>query len=83
VKGLQKVRASPEGRFMKIKTIFVSVDPDRDTNANIDAFLNIFDPSIIGVTGADNNDPNLREMMKKFRIYSTKMEFEETQKEGL
>lgn len=62
---------------MKIKTIFVSVDPDRDTNEKIEAFTNIFDPNIIGVTGKNNNDKDLRDMMKKFRIYSTKMEYEE------
>ncbi|EAS02110.1 SCO1/SenC family protein (macronuclear) [Tetrahymena thermophila SB210] len=77
VKGLQKVRASPEGKYLKIKTVFVSVDPDRDTNEKIEAFLNIFDKDIIGVTGKHNNDKDLKEMMKKFRIYSTKMEYED------
>lgn len=66
---------------MKIKTVFVSVDPDRDTNEKIQAFVNIFDPNIIGVTGKDNNDKDLKDMMKKFRIYSTKMEFEEAEDE--
>jgi protein SCO1 len=75
------VKSSPEGRFMKIKTVFVSVDPDRDSNDKIEAFLKIFDSNIIGVTGSHNNDKNLKEMMKKFRIYSTKMEFEELEEE--
>lgn len=77
VKGLNKVRASAEGRYMKIKTVFVSVDPDRDSPEKIEAFLGIFDKSIIGVTGEANDDKELKEMMKKFRIYSTKMEYEE------
>lgn len=54
VKGLQKVKETSEGKYMKIKTVFVSVDPDRDTNAKIEAFLNIFDKNIIGVTGTHN-----------------------------
>lgn len=66
---------------MKIKTVFVSVDPDRDTNEKIDAFVKIFDPNMIGVTGSDNNDKALKDMMKKFRIYSTKMEYEEPEDE--
>lgn len=66
---------------MKIKTVFVSVDPDRDTNEKIEAFVKIFDPNMIGVTGTDNNDKDLKDMMKKFRIYSTKMEYEDAENE--
>lgn len=62
---------------MQLKTVFVSVDPDRDSLENIQKFCEIFDKDIIGVTGKSNNDITLRDMMKKFRIYATKMEFDE------
>lgn len=45
---------------MSIKTVFVSVDPDRDTPEKIDKFLAYFDKSIIGVTGKSNNDDQLK-----------------------
>ena len=39
---------------------------------------------MIGVTGKANDDPDLKECMKKFKIYSTKIEFkdEETVQKG-
>lgn len=34
-KGLRKLEKMPESKFMRIKTIFVSVDPDRDDSSKI------------------------------------------------
>lgn len=62
---------------MKIKMVFVSVDPLRDTKEKMETFLNMFNPDIIGVTGKSENDQELKEMTKKFRIYTTKLEYEE------
>ncbi len=31
---------------------------------------------MIGLTSESNNSPNLKDMMKKFRIYATKIEYE-------
>lgn len=53
--------------------MFVSVDPDRDSGEKIKKFISLFDPEMIGVTGTDNQDPALRECMRKFKIYSTKL----------
>jgi len=50
----------PEGKYIKLKTIFVSVDPNRDSAAKIDEFLGFFDPSIIGLTSKSNDDPDLK-----------------------
>jgi protein SCO1/2 len=55
----------------------VSVDPDRDDPNKIRKFLDYFDKDIIGVTGKSNNDPSLQEVMKKFKIYSSKIEFDD------
>ncbi len=38
--------------------------------------MNLFDKSIIGVTAEKNDSPELKDMMQKFRIYATKIEYE-------
>lgn len=66
----------PESKYFKIKPIFVSVDPDRDNGDRINRFLSLFDYPIIGLTAKSNDDPLLKDILKKFRIYATKIEFE-------
>jgi protein SCO1/2 len=58
---------------MDLKVIFVSVDPDRDTPEKINKFTNVFDPEMIGITAKSNNDPILKECLRKFKIYTTKL----------
>lgn len=53
--------------------MFVSVDPDRDTFEKIDKFAKYFDKTMIGVTGKSNDDPALKDCMRKFKIYSSKI----------
>ena len=77
-KALDHIRKMPEYRYIKLKTLFVSVDPDRDTPERMHKFLVHFDKSIIGLTGKSNDDPELRSMMNKFRIYASKIELDET-----
>ena len=36
----------------RLKVIFVTVDPERDTSERLRAFLSSFDPRIIGLTGS-------------------------------
>lgn len=56
-RAIQKIRKMPEYQYLNLKTIFVSVDPDRDTPEKMEKFLSYFDKSIIGVTAKSNNDP--------------------------
>jgi len=56
-----------------LKTIFVTVDPDRDTDEKILKFLSHFDKSIIGLKGKSNDDPELKEAMRQFKIYASKI----------
>jgi cytochrome oxidase Cu insertion factor (SCO1/SenC/PrrC family) len=51
----------------------VSVDPDRDNAEKIVRFIKTFDPEIIGVTGLSNEDPALRDCMRQFKIYASKL----------
>jgi len=34
-KAIEKIKKMPEARFFDLKALFVSVDPDRDSNENI------------------------------------------------
>jgi len=76
-KALNILRQMPENKYIKLKTVFVSVDPNRDKKANIEKFLSFFDKEIIPVTARSNDDPMLKQMMTKFKIYATKIEIEE------
>lgn len=76
-KALAHIRQMPEYKYVKLKTVFVSVDPDRDTPQRINKFLSHFDSSIIGLTAKSNDDPDLRSMMNKFRIYASKIELDD------
>ena len=76
-KALELIRKSPEKKYFDLETIFVTVDPDRDTPEDIKKFLSNFDPKIIPVTGKNNNDPNLKQMMAKFKIHASKIEMED------
>jgi len=59
-RALEQIRNNNEYKDIKLKTIFVSVDPDRDNNEKIDTYLSFFDKSIIGITANSNNDPKLK-----------------------
>lgn len=39
--------------------------------------MKLFDPEMIGVTGSNNQDTILRECMRSFKIYASKLEFED------
>lgn len=76
-KALQKVKKTSQAKYFDLESVFVSVDPDRDSPQKIDKFAKYFDKSMIGVTGKSNDDPALKDCMKKFKIYSSKIEFED------
>jgi len=81
-KALSLIRETGEKKYFQLETIFVSIDPDRDTPEKIKHFLRFYDPSIIPVTANSNNDPVLKEMMSKFKIYASKIELNEPSKPG-
>jgi len=72
-KVLKRIRSSQEYQYFDLETIFVSVDPDRDTYERIDQYCKIFDDKIIGLTGISNNHPDLKDMLRKFKIHSSKI----------
>lgn len=78
-KALEAVKRVPEKKYFELETVFVTVDPDRDSSEAIKKFLRHYDKEIIPVTARSNNDPALRDMMNKFKIYASKIELEEEQ----
>lgn len=76
-KALDILDKMTEKKYFDIEYIFVSVDPDRDSYDKITKFCNHFSKKIIPVTGKSNKDPNLRDVMKKFKIYASKIEMED------
>lgn len=73
---LRLIKKMPEYHYLNLKTVFVSCDPDRDTPKRLQEYLKNFDEDIIGVTGVSNNDPELLNCMKSFKIYSNKIPLE-------
>ena len=78
------VKASKEYNYFDLEAIFVSVDPDRDSNERIEEYCKIFDPSLIGLTHKSNDNPELKDTLKKFKIHVSKILLsEEEEKEDL
>jgi protein SCO1/2 len=58
---------------MKLKVVFVSVDPERDSPKIMKNYLSEFGKNIIGVTGTKGDDIQLKECLKKFKINAKKI----------
>ena len=56
------IRNLPEGAYLKIKIVFISLDPERDTPQAMKEY-----------TGSSANDIELKEALKKFRIQTKKV----------
>jgi protein SCO1 len=72
-KALQRVRQSKEFKYFDLEALFVSVDPDRDSNERIDEYCKIFDDKLIGLTHKSNDNQELKDMLKKFKIHVSKI----------
>jgi protein SCO1 len=54
----------------KLKVYFITVDPERDTAAQMKSYLETFDPRITGLTGTR---PQIDAMLKAYRVFSRKV----------
>lgn len=72
-KVIKDLKTENESKFFDLESIFVSVDPDRDTPERIIKYCSIFDPTIIGITAKGNNDKSLLKMLKDFKIHASKI----------
>lgn len=57
----------------KLRLVFVTVDPERDTPDVLDEYLSAFDPRIVGLTGTPEE---VGAMLKAYRVYAQKVEVE-------
>ena len=60
--------AGPKGE--KLRALFVTVDPERDTPDTMKSYLGSFDPRIVGLSG---DRPAIDAMIKAYRAYSRKV----------
>ena len=55
------------------RTLFISVDPDRDTLENLKAYAQYFNPNFIGAT---SNKENIDDIVQRYESYYKKIELE-------
>jgi protein SCO1/2 len=55
----------------KLKTYFVTIDPERDDQALLNLYLSSFDPHIVGLTGSA---AEIQTIVKAYRVYARKIE---------
>ena len=60
--------AGPKGE--KLRALFVTVDPERDTVPVVKSYLSSFDPRIIGLTG---ERPAIDAMIRTYRAYAKRV----------
>jgi protein SCO1 len=61
----------PEGG--RVRALFVTVDPERDTPEKLKDYLSSFDPRVVGVTG---DTAAITAMEKAYRVYAKKVPLE-------
>ena len=66
---LETVNQLPDELQTKINVVFITVDPERDQPVQIRSFLENFNPSIIGLTGTNEE---IESVVRKYRIYVKK-----------
>jgi len=67
---ISEVLRAAGGKGEKLKALFVTVDPERDTPEAMKSYLGSFDPRIIGLSG---DRPAIDAMIKAYRAYARKV----------
>lgn len=67
VQGYRAFAAKHPGLAGKVRPIFVSVDPERDTPEVMKRFVSAFDPALVGLTGTSEQ---VARMLREYRIYA-------------
>jgi protein SCO1/2 len=68
---MQQVMALMGPQADKVQVLFVTVDPERDTAANLKQYVPAFDPRFLGLRPVD--DAALEKVAKDFKIYYKKV----------
>lgn len=69
--GLKTLRASDPAKAAKIVPIFITIDPERDTQAVVGEFAAAFSPDIVGLTGSPEQ---IAATAKTFKVFYQKGE---------
>jgi len=72
-KAVRAIKKTKEYKYFDLEMVFVSIDPDWDSNEWIRQYCKIFDENMIGLTHKSNDDPKLKDILKKFKIHSSKI----------
>lgn len=72
-KVIEKIQKSKEYKYFDLECIFVSVDPDRDSPERIKNYCKLFHNKFIGLTSVSNDHQELKDMLKRFKIHSSKI----------
>jgi len=72
-RALDKVKESKEYKYFDLVPLFVSVDPDRDSNERIEEYVKLFHPDLKGLTHKKNSSPELKSILKSFKIHVSKI----------
>jgi protein SCO1/2 len=60
----------------QVTPVFITVDPERDTQELMADFVEAFDPSIVGLTGSQDE---IADVMKKYRVYAQKRDEQDSE----
>ena len=80
-KAMTSVKESKEFNYFDLEGIFVSVDPDRDSNERIEEYVKIFHPDLVGLTHKTNDNADLKDLLKKFKIHVSKIYLSDEEQE--
>lgn len=69
--GLKVLKASDPAKAAKIQPLFITIDPERDTQKVVGEFAAAFSPEIIGLTGTPEQ---IAAAAKAFRVFYSKGE---------
>ena len=71
---MSQIMEQLKGDAANLVPLFITVDPEQDTPAQLKLFLSSFNPAIIGLTG---NSDQIRKIVLDYKVYSNKLENKE------
>jgi protein SCO1/2 len=69
----------PQTSSVRLKPLFITVDPLRDTPEVLASYLSSFSPKIVGLTGTEDD---IADVVKRYAIYAEKVPLPDTSHNG-
>lgn len=68
-KAVRKIKDSNEGKqYFRVKTVFVTVNPEYDTPDKLKEFRDLFDTNMIALRAESSSSDYLMDMLRKFKV---------------